>query len=118
MVTVCDAQPNLTCQPLKLLMVHNSWFAYDIISAILSGKPMGFIKERKDVGGLIASFATVVSPLEFLGRVPKLSWLARKTWLGRRIFYAKAGDKSGIGILMAVFNNPPIFGGFFSLNNT
>lgn len=29
---------------------------------------MGFIKERKDVRGLIASFATVVSALEFLGR--------------------------------------------------
>lgn len=63
---------------------------------------MGFIKERRDVGGLIASFATVVSPLEFLGRVPKLSWFARNTWLGRRLFYAKAGDKSGIGILMTV----------------
>ena len=79
---------------------------------------MGFIKERKDVRGLIASFATVVSPpMEFLGRVPKLSWLARKIWLGRRFFYAKAGDKSGIGILMAVFNNP-ISGRLFSLNDT
>lgn len=63
---------------------------------------MGFIKERKDVGGLIASFANVVSHLEFLGRVPRLSGFARKTWLGRKLFVARPGDKSGIGILMTV----------------
>lgn len=66
---------------------------------------MGFIKERKDVRGLIASFANIVSPLEFLGRVPKLSWLVRNTWLGRKFFYARPGDKSGIGTLMTVYYN-------------
>ncbi|PQE28626.1 cytochrome P450 monooxygenase protein [Rutstroemia sp. NJR-2017a BBW] len=77
------------------------WFAYDVISAILAGKPIGFLKQRTDVRGLIASFAQVVWPLEFLGRIPKLSVLARKTWLGRKFFTAKAGDASGIGALMA-----------------
>lgn len=65
---------------------------------------MGFIRERKDVRGLIASFANVVSPLEFLGRLPRLSWLVRKTWLGRKLLYAQPGDNSGIGILMMVSN--------------
>ncbi|CZT46424.1 uncharacterized protein RSE6_06850 [Rhynchosporium secalis] len=77
------------------------WFAYDVISAILAGKPIGFLEQRTDVRGLIASFAQVVWPLEFLGRIPKLSLLARKTWLGRKLFTAKARDTSGIGALMA-----------------
>ena len=59
--------------------MNGSWFAYDVISDILSGKPMEFVNRREDVKGLIASFAHVVAPLEFLGRIPKLSWLARKT---------------------------------------
>ncbi|KAF2422736.1 cytochrome P450 [Tothia fuscella] len=77
------------------------WFAYDVISSVIAGKPIGFLKERNDVRGLIASFAQVVWPLEFLGRVPKLSFLARKTWLGQKFFEAKAGDTNGIGALMA-----------------
>ena len=52
---------------------------------------MGFIKQCRDVRGL-ASFATVVSPLDILGRVSRLSWFARNTWLERRFICAKAGD--------------------------
>ena len=63
---------------------------------------MGFIKERKDVRGLIQSFEKAVPFLEIFARIPTLSWLVRITWLGRKLWFPRPGDKSGIGIIMQV----------------
>lgn len=39
-------------------MIYDGWFAYDMGSAILPGKPVRFLKKHKEVCGLVPTFAT------------------------------------------------------------
>ncbi|KAA8900648.1 cytochrome P450 monooxygenase [Sphaerosporella brunnea] len=77
------------------------WFTYDVISYLSFGEPIGFIAARADVRDLIKNYSDASMLLEILALLPKVSWWMRKTWVGRKFLMAKAGDRKGVGVIMA-----------------
>ena len=78
------------------------WFVYDLVTQLGFGKAVGFVKEGKDVGGLIQSFHDM-APMA--GLVAALPWLMNpilKNPLFKRFMMPKAGDSSGTGKIMKV----------------
>ena len=73
--------------------------AYDVISEIGFGAPIGFVEAGHDVGGLIDNFHKGLILQTILGRLHPFMTLIKKTWLGS-YFIAKPEDNSGIGVLM------------------
>lgn len=75
------------------------YMAYDIISEIGFGKPIGFVESGSDIGGLIQGFHDGLVPFGLMARLwPFTDW-AKRTWLGE-FLVAKPEDKTGIGMLM------------------
>ncbi|KAE8349189.1 cytochrome P450 [Aspergillus coremiiformis] len=80
-----------------------SWWAvyvaYDVISEIGFGAPIGFIEQGKDVGGLIQGFHDGLPAFGLLARLhPLTSWV--KTTFLKKYLIAKPEDNTGIGVLM------------------
>jgi cytochrome P450 len=76
--------------------------AFDIISELGFGAPLGFIDRGDDVDGLIQGFHDGMLVFGLLGRLhPFTSWF-KKTWLGNKLLVAKVEDTKGVGILMQV----------------
>ncbi|KAL6706227.1 hypothetical protein ACN47E_005962 [Coniothyrium glycines] len=75
------------------------YMAYDIISEIGFGSPIGFIESGSDIDGLIQGFHDGLLPFGLMARLwPFTDW-AKKTWIGD-FLVAKPEDKTGIGVLM------------------
>jgi cytochrome P450 len=73
--------------------------AYDIVSEIGFGKPIGFVPAGSDIDGLIQGFHDGMTPFGLLARFhPFTTWI-KKTPLGRLIV-ATPEDNTGIGVLM------------------
>lgn len=73
--------------------------AYDVISEIGFGDPIGFIEKGEDVDGLIQGFHDGLPAFGMMCRLhPFTSWI-KTTFLGKYLV-AKPEDPSGIGIVM------------------
>ena len=78
------------------------WFVYDLVSHLGFGRAIGFVKEGRDVNGLIQAFHDM-GPLA--GLVAALPWLMNpilKNPLFKRYMMPKAGDNTGTGRIMRV----------------
>ena len=78
------------------------WFVYDLVTQLGFGKPVGFVKQGKDVEGLIQSFHDM-APMA--GLVAALPWLMNpilKNPLFKHYMMPKAGDNTGTGKIMKV----------------
>ncbi|KAE8316593.1 cytochrome P450 [Aspergillus transmontanensis] len=78
------------------------WFTYDVVGSILFGEPIGFLEKRQDIQGLVAGTSQAFDTIDYLARVPKLSWFYRQTYLGRKLFRLQAEYQNGIQILQIV----------------
>lgn len=78
------------------------WFTYDVVGSILFGEPIGFLEKRKDIHGLVAATSQAFDTIDYLARVPKLSWFYRETYLGRKLFQQQSEYQNGIRILLNV----------------
>ncbi|PQE08820.1 flavonoid 3, 5 -hydroxylase protein [Rutstroemia sp. NJR-2017a WRK4] len=75
------------------------FMAYDIISEIGFGAPLGFVEKGEDIGGLVQGFHDGLPAFGLMCRLyPFTEWI-KSTFLGDK-FVAKPEDDSGIGILM------------------
>jgi cytochrome P450 len=75
------------------------FMAYDIISEVGFGAPFGFVKEGKDVEGLIQGFHDGLTPFGIMARLhPFTNWV-KSTFLGKYMVASPEQD-SGIGTLM------------------
>ncbi|THC90663.1 hypothetical protein EYZ11_009872 [Aspergillus tanneri] len=81
------------------------WFTYDVVGRILFGEPIGFLEKRKDVHGLVAATSQTFDTIDYLARVPKLSWFYRETYLGRKLFQQQSEYQKGIQILQTVMQS-------------
>ena len=80
------------------------WFVYDLVSHLSFGSAIGFVKEGKDIGGLIEAFHSM-APLA--GLVAAIPWVVNpilKNPLLKRWLMPKAGDNTGTGRIMKVVN--------------
>ncbi|KAF4632208.1 hypothetical protein G7Y89_g5919 [Cudoniella acicularis] len=76
-----------------------TYLAFDIISVIGFGQPLGFIEEGKDIGGLIESIHASWMPLNVFSRLyPFTEWL-KTTWF-KSMLVATPKKKNGVGVLM------------------
>lgn len=75
------------------------FMAYDIISEVGFGAPFGFIKEGKDVEGLIKGFHDGLTPFGIMARLYPLTNWVKGTFLGKYMVASPEQD-SGIGTLM------------------
>ncbi len=76
------------------------FMAYDIISEIGFGAPIGFIEQGEDVGGLIRGFHEGLPAFGLMGRLWPFTYRVKNTRLGEKFLVAKPEDESGIGMLM------------------
>lgn len=75
------------------------YMAYDIICEIGFGESFGFVREGKDVEGLIQGFHVGLTPFGIMARLyPATNWI-KGTFLGKYLV-ASPEHKSGIGIIM------------------
>lgn len=75
------------------------YLAYDVISSVGFGAPIGFIDKGEDVGGLIKGFHDGLIPFGIMARLyPMTNWI-KSTFLGKYIVATPEQD-SGIGALM------------------
>ncbi|KAI9706480.1 MAG: hypothetical protein M1836_003486 [Candelina mexicana] len=76
------------------------YMAYDIISEVGFGAPLGFVESGTDVGGLIQGFHDGLPAFGVMSRLwPFVTWI-KETWVGEKYLVAKPEDDSGIGVLM------------------
>ncbi|KAI0845509.1 flavonoid 3',5'-hydroxylase [Daldinia vernicosa] len=75
------------------------YMAYDIISEIGFGEPIGFIEQEKDVDGLIQGFHDCLVPFGVMARLYPLTKWIKKTPMGRYLV-ASPEHESGAGVLM------------------
>jgi hypothetical protein len=75
------------------------FMAYDIISEVGFGAPIGFIEKGEDIGGLIQGFHDGMPAFGLMCRLyPFTEWI-KTTFIGDKLV-AKPEDDSGIGVLM------------------
>ncbi len=76
------------------------YMAYDIISEVGFGAPIGFVESGTDVGGLIKGLHEGLPAFGLMCRLyPFTTWI-KETWVGEKYLVAKPEDDSGIGVLM------------------
>ncbi|TAQ85503.1 hypothetical protein B7494_g6168 [Chlorociboria aeruginascens] len=79
---------------------YAQWFVYDLVTHLAFGAPLGFVRESRDIGGLIQHFHDM-SPLA--GFIAALPWLANpilKNPISKMFFIPRPGDNSGTGQIM------------------
>lgn len=75
------------------------FMAYDIISEVGFGAPIGFVEKGEDIGGLIQGFHDGLPAFGLMCRLyPFTEWM-KTTFLGKYMV-AKPEDDSGVGVLM------------------
>ena len=75
------------------------FMAYDIISEVGFGAPIGFVEAGKDLHGLIQGFHDGLPAFGLLGRLWPFTYWVKSTFL-EKYLVAKPEDQSGIGMLM------------------
>lgn len=81
-------------------MYYDRYFAYDVISEIAFGKPVGFVPQGRDIDGLIQAFHDGLPAFGVLGRLhPFTKWI-KDTWVADAYMVPKPGDNTGIGNIM------------------
>lgn len=91
---------SLSPLPMFLCAHSCSYYSFDIIGLFCFGRLFGFIKQEKDVRGLIRRFTETAWLGEFLGELDNLSWLVRDSHIGRYLLQPKVTDAVGIGAVM------------------
>ena len=82
--------------------IQSRYLAYDIVSEMSFGEPMGFTKSGTDLFGLIQGFHAQQPIAGLMVRLhPFFNWL-RTTGLAEKFLLPKPTDKTGYGRLMAV----------------
>lgn len=79
-----------------------TYLAYDVISDIAFGSPLGMVEKGEDVGNLIKGLHTGWLIFGLLSRLYPVKNFLNKTWLMKKIIVAGPNDKSGFGVLMKV----------------
>lgn len=77
------------------------WFVYDLVTQLGFGEPIGFVKQGKDVGGLIAAFHEMAPLAGVLAAVPWLLNPIFKNPIFKGFLMPRPGDSSGTGRIMA-----------------
>ncbi|KAF8533199.1 cytochrome P450 [Trichophaea hybrida] len=87
------------CESGEPLRFHEgiNYLAYDVVTEIVFGESLGFVKEWRDVRGLIKSFEDFIPTIQAFGRLPLLKKLPSIFGFLR----PKPSDKHGFGLLMA-----------------
>ena len=86
------------------MLSYNRWFAYDTVTQLSFGEPLGFVKQGRDIENLIESLHNMAP---FGAVVAALPWLARpflESPVTRHFAMPKPGDGTGTGKIMAVGN--------------
>ena len=76
------------------------WFVYDAVSQLAFSRPIGFIREARDVQGLIKAFHNMAV---MAGVVAVLPWLVNPVLqhpLFKKYLMPRAGDRTGTGQIM------------------
>ena len=79
-------------------------FNFDVVTQLCFGQPLGFLKQERDVNGLIEKFAQTLWLGEFLAVQENLSWYVRNTRIGRYLFMVRPTDVWGIGAVIGEIN--------------
>ncbi|KAL0636450.1 hypothetical protein Q9L58_004599 [Maublancomyces gigas] len=82
-----------------------TYLAYDVISEVAFGKPVGFVQRGKDIDGLIQSFHDGLPIFGIMGRLYPLTKWIKKTWISDAYMVPKPGDNTGIGNIMRFRDN-------------
>ncbi len=77
-----------------------SFMAYDVISEIAFGAPIGFVESGTDVGGLIQGFHDGLPFFAVLSRLHPFTIWIKETWVGEKYFVAKPEHSTGIAAVM------------------
>lgn len=93
------------------MLTNNSliWFAYDLVTELGFGEPIGFVKQGKDVENLISDFHEMTPMAGVLAAVPWLIIPILTNPLFKRYLIPRSGDSTGTGRIMAVSNETPAF---------
>lgn len=76
------------------------YMAYDIISEMAFGAPLGFVKNGADINGLIQGFHDGLVTFGLLCRLHTFTEWFQDTWIGEKFLVSSPEDKSGVGVLM------------------
>ncbi|RYP02833.1 hypothetical protein DL764_005574 [Monosporascus ibericus] len=79
----------------------SQWFAYDTISQLSFGEPIGFVREGRDKGDLIKNFHDMAPFAAVVGALPWLCAPILQNPLTKWLFMPRPGDSSGTGKIMA-----------------
>ncbi|KAI9159142.1 Cytochrome P450 monooxygenase gsfF [Paramyrothecium foliicola] len=80
------------------------YMAFDVISSLGFGAPIGFIEQEKDVDGLIEAFHYGARAIGVMGRIyPVTAWLKR--FIPDKVYIPNSGQNWGIGLLMRFRDN-------------
>jgi hypothetical protein len=82
-----------------------SYLAYDIISELGFGAPVGFIEAGCDRQNIIMNLHHGLRVKAFFNRLYPFVKFVQKTGIGRSYFQSSPGDSSGLGILMKLRDN-------------
>ncbi|RPA86872.1 cytochrome P450 [Ascobolus immersus RN42] len=75
------------------------YFAYDVVSDVAFGKPLGFVETNSDVFGLLKMFQQGIPITAVFTKLPTLAWFFRVTGL-KGLLKPKPNQNFGIGGLM------------------
>ncbi|RAK91925.1 cytochrome P450 monooxygenase [Aspergillus costaricaensis CBS 115574] len=79
---------------------YAQWFVYDLVTQLAFGSPVGFVRETRDIGGLIHHFHDMAPLAGFIAALP---WLANPIFqnpLFKKYLMPKPGDSTGTGQIM------------------
>ncbi|KAI1074444.1 cytochrome P450 monooxygenase [Whalleya microplaca] len=79
----------------------SQWFAYDTLSQLSFGEPIGFVKEARDVSNLIRNFHDMAPFAAVVGALPWLCAPVLQNPLTKWLVMPRPGDRSGTGKIMA-----------------
>jgi cytochrome P450 len=82
------------------ILFSNRFLAYDVISEIGFGAPIGFIEAGEDRDRIVPNLHAGLRSKAIWNRVYPFLKFAKNTWLVRKYFESKPDDPSGLGILM------------------
>jgi cytochrome P450 len=77
------------------------WLAFDVVMDLAFGEPVGFVKEGKDVNGLIQSLVELFDAAQVLVTVPSLMKFMNLPWI-HRLAGPKPTDAKGPGAIQGI----------------
>ncbi|KAG9193147.1 hypothetical protein G6011_03182 [Alternaria panax] len=80
------------------------WLAFDVLGVMVFGEPFGFVEEWTDIRAMLersSKSTTSGRYLEYYNLIPTLSFLVRKTRIGKSLFLPWPTDQVGLGVIKA-----------------